>query len=217
MISRYNESKTIKGEATSTILIGTQKVVILNTFQIERPRKLYLRQDVVGTGLSFVVVSDGKEFSYQVPEGPVSKEQNSRRRLTEDFTPALVLGDVYRVAAQSLAERSSVLDLLISDSRDLVTLRDQWATVQSAGKVELNGENVNKIVGKWRLNRLSEITANYSIFVAPSGDLRKYVIEQAPGIVALGKQDFDGVVTRSCEVKAIVDSELDPKMFIVLK
>jgi len=217
MMAKYHEAKTIKGEATTTVVVGGQQLVIKSTIQLERPTKLYLRQDVLNQGMTFVVTSDGKEFSYQKPINTSSTDRNPKTRLIESVTAGLGLGDLYRAAGQSLAERSAVLDLLISDVRDLNMLRDQWVSLKLTGKEDLNGESVYRIVGKWRLNRASQTTANYGLFITPDGDLRKYVVDQLPGAVKLSKDDYDGPVSRTFVVNATVGADLEPSLFTVLK
>lgn len=211
MISRYHDAQTLKGTTKTTIELGNEKLVVNSVIQIQRPGKMYLRQDVPSQNASFVVTSDGKEFSYQKPIDTASTDRNPKSRLVEDFMPKMGLGDIYRAAAQSLAERSAVLDLLISDIRDLRALRDQWATIELTGKVDLKGTEVYRIVGKWRLNKQSEVSANFGLFVTPEGDLKKYVIDQFP------TADVDGTVTRSFEVDIQLGADLDPKLFAVLK
>ena len=217
MIARYNAAKSIKGEVTSTINVGDQTIVIKSTIQLERPAKLYLRQEVVGQNQQFVVTSDGKEFSYQKPIDTPRTDRYPTTRLVEDVLPTTGLGDIYRAVAQSLAERSAGLDFLISDVRDLRSLRDQWSTMTLTGLEQLNGEDVYRIVGKWRLNKADVVTANYGMFVTPAGDLRKYVIDQIPGSVKIEEGDMDVRITRTIEMKADLDATLDVNLFKVLR
>lgn len=214
MIARYNAAKAIKGDMTTTVKIGTQEIVISTIVQLERPGKLYLNQSVPQLPAR-VVTSDGKQFSYQMdtPAG----DRNSTVRLVEDFVPGMGLGDIYRAAAQSLAERSTPLDLIISDKRDLVALRDQWATMKLTGEVDVNGEKAYRIVGTWRINKVSEVTANFGIFVTPEGDLKKFVIDQIPGAVKLTQNEDDVAISRTTTVNVKVDPDLDQKLFTLLK
>lgn len=213
MIAKYHDAKTVKGNLTTTVELGNQKLVVNSVIQIERPGKMYLRQDVPSQNMSFVVTSDGKEFSYQKPADTPSSDRNPLARLTEDFRSGMGLGDVYRAAGHSLAERSAVLDLLISDMRDLSALRDQWATIDLTGKIEHKGAEVYRIVGTWRLNKQSAVTANFGLYVSPEGDLRKYVIDQLPGV----DDKIDGTVTRTIDVDVKVGSDVDPRLFAVIK
>src|SRR5689334_12216528 len=101
MLARYHDAKTIKGECTTTATIGKLNIVVRSTLQLERPGKLYLRQDVDGKNLSYFLTSDGAHFSYQKPR-VVDAYYNPTGRLIEDVTPGTILGDIYRAAAESI-------------------------------------------------------------------------------------------------------------------
>lgn len=219
MIARYHSAKKLNGDFTSNVKVGDKAFSVTTKFQIERPTKLYLQQ-VVSTGnKAYVVTSDGKEFSYMKPIDTPLSDKNRFSRLIEDVGPNTTLGEIVRASAHSMPERSAVLDLLVSDLDDLKFLRSQWKTVDTTGKVDLNGEQVYRVVGKWRLDGRSESTANYGMFITEAGDLRKYVIDgtfqlenSEPGAAPLSVR-----VTREFLVNATIDGEIDSKLFTVLK
>jgi len=212
MIARYHDAKTLKGDIVTTIKVGDQAVQISTSLQAQRPDMLYVRQ-AVGEQ-TYVLTCDGKNFSYNKPVSTLVAKNDLR--LMEPFVKGMTLGDVYRAAAESLAERSAPLDLAIGDMRDLRRLRDQWASLNLTGEVDLNGEKVYRIVGQWRLSASSPVTANFGIFVTKDGDLRRYVLDQLPSVL---QDDKSGTVkvSREYDVHISVDTPVDPKLFTVLK
>ena len=212
MIAKYHDAKTLKGDVMTTIRVGAQNVQISTSLQIQRPDKLYVRQ-AVGEQ-SYVLTCDGKAFSYNKPmSAHVAKGD---LRLMEPFQKGMGLGDVYRAAAESLAERSAVLDLAIADMRDLKRLRDQWASMELTGEVDLNGEKVYRITGQWRLAATSQVSANFGIFVTKDGELRRYVLDQLPNLLQ-DDQKSEVRVSREYDVHISTDTTVDPKLFSVLK
>ena len=216
MIARYHDAKRIKGECDTTVTIGEKVVNIKSTIQIERPTKLYLRQDVPDQG-SYVLTSDGLQFSYQKPLSTPRTDRNPGARLVEDIFKGMRLGEIYHAASESLAERSTPLDLLVSDLPDLQMMRDQWQSMNLTGQVDMNGEQVYRIVGKWRLNKVSPPSANFGIFITADGDLRKYVIDQLPGLVPLARGETEVRITRETTINVSIDAEIEPKLFTVLR
>ena len=219
MIARYHAAKIISGDFTSSITIGEDKATITTKLQLERPNKLFLRQAVNPGNRTFIVTSDGKEFSYSKPFDAPNTDEHHSARLLEDVRPDTGLGDIVRAAAQSIAERSAVLDLLVSDIQDLQFLKGQWQSVENTGKVDLNGEQVYRVVGKWRLNNKTESTANYGMFITEDGDLKKYVIDGNFQVDnADPKAPFLTVhVSREFSVNVSIDGDVDSKLFTVVK
>ncbi|MBS1714667.1 MAG: DUF2092 domain-containing protein [Armatimonadetes bacterium] len=212
MIAKYHDAKTLKGDIVTTIRLGDQSVQISTSLQAQRPDKLYIRQSV-GEQV-YVLTCDGKNFSYNKPVSTLVAK--SDLRLMEPFVAGMGLGDVYRAAAESLAERSAPLDLAISDMRDLKRLREQWVGLDLTGEVDWNGEKVYRITGQWRLTTTSPVTANLGLYVTKDGELRRFVLDQLPNVL---QDDKSGTVkvSRDYDVHISVDTTVDPKLFTVLK
>ncbi len=210
LFARYHGAKTVVGTAVSTITVGDTVITIATDLQVERPNKVYIRQTVREDGRVFLLVGDGKTFSYGKPVGTEAIDADRSSRLIETHFPYMTLGDVYRAAARSLAERSIVLDLAVADTRDMALLRDQWATIDLTGTVEQGGETLYRIVGQWRPNAVEPVSANFGLFVTKDGDLRRYVIEQLPGAGALS-------ASRQWSVDLQIDAPVKPELFTVVR
>ncbi len=218
MIQKYHSASKISGSFSSETTIPGSKIVIQNKVQIQRPQMLYVSQSVQNNKQNFTVTSDGKVFSYEKPfDGPNTDRINGAR-LIENLDASTTLADIIRASAHSLAERSAILDLLISDISDLKFLREQWASVESCKLIDLNGEQVYRIVGRWRLDAKSPVSANYGMFITSSGDLRKYVIDgEFVMDEAFGEKSDKVRITREFQVKVDVDGEINTALFAVPK
>lgn len=217
MIKRYSDAQTLSGNIKTTVTIGNQRIIVTSNVQIERPLKMHLFQKVEGQTDSFLVVSDGKKFSYPKPMGGPSSDRDPNGRLVEPIFEGTKLGDVYRAIAGSVAERSAILDLLVSDTRDLMLLRDQWSTLSDGGKVDLSGTPCRIVKGDWRLNKISETSGEYSMWITEQGELKKYSVVQAQGAALLGKGDYDGDVKREHAVDIEIGKTIDQNLFSKVK
>ncbi|MBS1721651.1 MAG: hypothetical protein JSS66_01455 [Armatimonadetes bacterium] len=214
MIARYHDAKTLSGDCNTTLKVGARQINIAAKFQVERPKKIYLRQIVDGVAMPYIVTSDGKEFSYNKPIG-LEDHRGDKLRLTEPVGDKS-LGDIYRDVSESVVERSPILDLVVSDMRDLQLFRDQLTSMKLMGEIDLNGQKVYKIVGRWRLNSKSETNADFGIYITADGDLKRYALSQEAEL-GDGPVKEKVTVSRLYDVDIKVNSDLDQKLFAVLK
>lgn len=213
MLAKYHDAKTVSGDLTTNITLGNIKLKILTSLQIERPCKLFLKQVVSGQDRTYTVISDGKKFTYDKPYSVSDFNPEKNARLSEEITPQVKLGDIYRIVGQSIAERSVALDMIISDVRDLATLRDQWASLDSAGTKTWNGETVTEVYGDWRLNKASPVSGKFNMYITSGGELRRFEVTQNDDAVSLSKNEVGGTITRTLDVKVSLDEKVDQALF----
>jgi hypothetical protein len=207
MFAKYHAADRIRGRAEATVEVGDEKFKITTEVEIQRPLRLRILQSVeAAKRRRFLVVSDGSRFSYDKPlERPAL---DSEGRLFETVAEGMTLGDIYRIASGSLAERNVLLDVVIADVRDLSLLRDQWVGLEAAGEVEVGGRRAVKVIGQWRKFAGEEVSAALELWVTPEGDLKRMAIKQLPGAGAVSAQ-------RVWEIEIHTGVALDDKVFEV--
>lgn len=209
MILRFHDAVTVTGTIDNVIRLGTQVYTVKTDLAIERPLRLRVNQVFSGAPLPYLLVSDGNEFSYNPPSNSSATEQVTGDRLIERVLPGMGLGDIYRAAWLSLADRSPVLDLAIGDKRDLANLRDQWATLEFEGEAPDDGEKA-VLVGDWRLRATEDVSARFRLEIDGDGNLLSYSVKQPESLAGVA-------VERSWKVDLKVGERIDAKLFTVVK
>ncbi|MCW5935870.1 MAG: hypothetical protein KIT11_01000 [Fimbriimonadaceae bacterium] len=211
MIAHYYEAKTISGTIDTTIQIGVEKATITSVLVLERPTRLFIGQTTsVAPKARFLLTSDGKEFSYNRPVQTSQDVVGSGARLIEPVTEETTLGDIYRAAGLSLAERSVPIDLAIADVRDLRLFKEQLVTLGEPVEVPGTEPKQYRIEGDWRLTALEPVTAQYRITCNEKGDLLEYELAQ-------GAEQAGAVVRRIWKVDFKVDEPVEKKAFTVVR
>jgi hypothetical protein len=197
MLAYYTDAQSLTGTILYTATDGQGKVQLQTTLQFERPSKLYIRQSKPGGGQQWLVTSDGKYFSYDAPghllgvrqgSGLVTGVEGSRTtRLVEkvqQIDGVLDVGRIYAVAAYaSLGDRSVPLDVAIGRKEDLKHDVLMWMTVESGGKVQVNGVDANLVKGGWRpygdmKAANGQPPGLYEMIITDDGKLLRYQVEQ---------------------------------------
>jgi hypothetical protein len=233
MLAYYSSSQTLTGTILYTATDGQGKAQLQTTIQYEKPSKLYIRQVKGGNNpQQWLVTSDGKFFSYDAPghllgvkqgSGLVTGQEGSRTtRLVErvnQIDGVLDVGRIYAVAAYgSLGDRSMPLDVAIGRKEDLSHDVLMWMTVESGGKVELNGVQANLIKGKWR--PYGDMKANegfppglYEMLITDEGKLLRYQVDQWVG----SKNGSEVKLRETWDVDLTVNGTTDSKLFRLVK
>ena len=153
MLMSYRKVQSLTGTIALKVSDGKGQIAITTALQYEKPSKLYIKQDKAGS-TSKIVTSDGKHFTYDMPEergllfvgqGRLAESVVNGRGETQEVT------HIYAAASASLFDRSTPLDIVISRKEDLEYINQQWATVVYRGQTEINGVKAHVVGGDWRL------------------------------------------------------------------
>ncbi len=217
MFAYYNDAKTFAGTIQMTQAMMGQTTAYDTIVQFELPSKLFIKQVQKVTGRVYLVTSDGKQFSYDVPraleESGISKP---RERLLENVVQGSLthqVRDIYRVAVAGLPDRSMPLDVAIGQLGDLKFIRDQWATVKYDGTVDWNGEKAHSISGAWREYGEADVSSTYNLLLTSEGELLRYSIKDRLSAPGQGPQD----VVTTWLVRFEKNAKVDPTLFKVVR
>lgn len=183
MLQYYSGAKSITGTITYSATDGAGKVQVVTTLQYERPSKLYIRQVKGGQHpLRWLVVSDGKTFSYGHNPDSLDPLQDRLREPVQQGTTTYDVNSIYAISAtEGLGDRSIPLDIAIGRHEDLAHDNLTWMTVQLDGKTTYNGTSANLIKGKWRpygeaATDTNRAPGRYEMVIADDGRLLSYSI-----------------------------------------
>lgn len=224
MMSRYYAAQTLTGKIKLTVSTKAGSASLETEVQYERPSKLYLRQqkNVASPDPSqpskWLVTSDGKTFSYDVPNERY--EASPGLRLVEPVSNVRVktvhtIASIYAAASKSIGDRSMPLDMAISNRDDLVYRRAQWATYQIRGTKEISGRQANLIGGDFRPYAGAEVIGKYQMAITNEGDLLQYV-EETNVAVGEGANSQIVRVTSQWDVDLKVGGAVSPALFKVV-
>jgi hypothetical protein len=206
MLAYYANAQTMTGTIMLTVSDGAGQAQVSTDLAYERASKLYIKQAKGGSSPRvWYVSSDGKNFSYEAP----GNLPGSNQRLIEPVTqrtddyetdangnfvldakkrpkPKMLtydIGRIYSVAAPNIGDRSVPLDIAIGRHEDLQHDVLTWMTVQSGGKVTVDGVEANSVIGKWRpygeaSNDANNAPGQYELDITDDGKLVRYIILQ---------------------------------------
>ncbi len=214
MLAKYAAARSLTGTITLTQSAMDHAGQLRTTLQFELPSKLYLRQDLAtGQGRTWLVTSDGKYFSYDVPKLPW---QDRGTRLVE---PVVYRGrtqsvrEIYAASALSLGDRSAPLDIAIGRNEDLRYLKNQWASLRYQGRTKLRDEDVHVIMGDWREYGDAPASGQFRMMLSESGDLRQYALSENFALPTVGQKN----VVSIWDVRLEVDAKPDPNLFKLVR
>jgi len=213
VFSRYAAAQSAVGSIKMTQSAQNVSINIETELQFDRPSKLYLHQSRNGSRPGqWLVCSDGKEFSYDRPEGGFGKP-----RYVELVTQGGVeqkIGDFYMAAEKSLGEMNAMLDIAISQPSRLRRLMAQWATLTYQGKVALNGVDVQKITGEYRDDPKLAPSGKFEIYVNDAGDFVRYVVNERFMFPSRSKEPIDITTVWDSNIK--LGAKTEPALYRVI-
>ncbi|MBX3119176.1 MAG: hypothetical protein KF784_08935 [Fimbriimonadaceae bacterium] len=210
MFAHYASAKTLSGRITLTTTAMNQSGKIVTDVQYEYPNKIYIRQQKnVGNARSWLLVSDGKAFSYDAPDLPFVKEDQRLAERTKTLGKDFGVKEIYGIGAVNLGDRSTALDILISRNEDLKIATQQWQTVVYKGMIEYKEEKVHVVTGDWRLNQATPSTGQYRFYLTDQGELKQFAKTEKVGSTT--GQSVD--VLFVWEVEAEVNGKVDQSYF----
>lgn len=212
MLMSYRQAKTLTGTISLRVSDGKGQTGITTTVQYEKPSKLYIKQEKAGATAK-LVTSDGKHFSYDLPEnqglfvkpGRLIESVVNGRGETQEVT------HIYAASSASLFDRSTPLDIIISRKEDLEYINQQWATVVYRSQTEINGVKAHVVGGDWRLYGNSPVIGKYEFTILESGDLVRYVQQET-----YRKDGAPVTATYQYDVKVQRDGKPNQELFNVV-
>lgn len=217
MLGRYADAKSMTGTIRFTQSAQRSSVSIETTLQFEKPSKLFIRQQLRSSEpMTWLVVSDGSQFSYNTPENlPGAANLPRLVEQVEQNGVKLDTKGIYKAAASSIGDRSAPLDIVIGHPEDLKGLTYQWATLEYRGRVQLGDETVDLIAGRWRPYGTAPAHGTYEMYLTPSGELRRYVVVET---VSAGPENPQMLEVRSVwDVRVAINGKPDPALFKVVR
>lgn len=209
MFARYAGAKTLRGRITLTTTAMNQSGQLVTDIQYEYPAKIYIRQQKnVGNGRSWLLVSNGKAFSYDAPELSGVSEGERLAERTKALGKEFGVKEIYGVGAPNLGDRSTPLDILIGRNEDLKLASSQWVTLKYQGTTEYGGGNVHVIIGDWRFKPSEPASGQFRIYVTDEGDLKQFARAEKVGSATGVKADVLFVWDVQAEVNAKVDQSV---------
>lgn len=211
MLAGYANAKTISGNIKMTQSLGSVSVQIDTYLQLERPGKLYLRQErkSLNDPRTWIVSADGTYFSYAVP----AERADTAQRLIEAYGPGQDLKDAYNASARSMGDRDAPLAIAISRQKDLEFVRNQWVTVGTIDPKPEGSDGLLVVGGKWREYKSMPSSGTFEMWLTPDGELKKYIRRETIAAEGLAPQS---VITR-WDVDLAINGKVDPNLFQLVR
>lgn len=214
MFARYHSAQTLTATIVTTVEYGGQSVTSETALQYERPSKFFLHQRVLSaSGKEYLVVSDGKTFSYQAPEG--RGVLNQGERLYEPVTAngaSQGVPEIYAIGALAIADRSVALDALVAADKHLAAIRDNLVDLKLRGSSSQEGPQAYVIAAQWRDAPKMPVSASVELFITGDGDLLRFARSEMftpdPAVPA------QRLITVN-QIRAVVNGPIDPAKFQV--
>ena len=222
MFAYYNGTTSLSGTIHMTQSAAGHSVTLDTEIAFVAPSKLYIKQYLNGAEpKTWLVTSDGKVFSYDVPNTTRFAKSRPTARLMETVQPgpvALTYRDIYHATALSLGDRSVPLDLAIGSVEEMRAIRDQSATVVYGGHEDLNGVSVNVINGQWREYGRAPVSGTYQMMITDDGQLKRYSRKETLAIDEGNGARLDPQqVTTVWDVNLQVNAKPDESVFAVVR
>jgi hypothetical protein len=216
MLARYDAAQSLTGSIRLTQGAGKEAGTLDTFIQYEKPSKLYIKQVLNSSGRTWLITSDGVNFSYNRPENlPTGKTQIERLR--EPVQPRgsepLDLKSIYAVAGQCLPDRSAPLDIAIGWKDYLRLFVGQLATAEYAGRTKIGDTEVQVVRGGWREDSTRPVMGRYEIYITDEGDLKRYVVAMP---MKLDPRTDAIEVVSHWEVKLSVNGKPEAALFKVI-
>lgn len=232
MLAYYHDAKTIAGTITMSQHSGSREASVLTELQFQGPASLYIRQSLrasYGTD-QYLVTSDGKTFSYDLPDGVPYKDRGIQGglRVVETCNPGRPLGvrDIFTATSSWLIDRSTPLDLIIGAADDLRFRNAQWVTADIVGRTNLGSTAVTVVGGQWRdypqyttkQGRKIPVppSATYQMFIDDEHRLLRYTEKTNVGATINNQQVVQSVET-IWDVNVVKDGPVKPELFKVVR
>ncbi|HSI73199.1 MAG TPA: hypothetical protein VK934_08470 [Fimbriimonas sp.] len=187
-LAHYAEARTIAG--TVALKQQARGVIVKSEtlLQFDKPSKIVLRQvyngfepipdtnNVRPSVIRRALISDGKTFSFDLPDGVRGKGRSIERVSQNGHSQTIQ--DLYETERLSLVDKNPMLDMAIGRSQDLRRLLDQWASMKLHGKVKVGEQDVTAVTGSFREDVGAAVSGTFEAYFSKDYDLVRYVLKQ---------------------------------------
>jgi hypothetical protein len=223
MFAKYASADTLLGQIRLTQSVGQVSVVVTTDFQMEKPAKLYIRQQRGGSDPKmWLVTSNGVLFSYNRPEGIGGPDRFVENVHVQDKVPGLDVQrdirltnqDIYVAARKSLGDRNAAMDIAIGRTDDLRALASQWVKFANYGKFKVNDVETNKIMGGFAGFIGQPPSGTFELYITDDGELIRYVVREKQTFPDLSKETYE--VVSIWDSKLLINAKVNPAFFEVV-
>ncbi len=182
MLAKYAGARTIAGVVSFVQSAEGRTVKSRTRLQYEKPSKIFLQQVYEGAQrqdgqdrFEFLLVSDGKTFTYDKPAGTHGRPRFVE--LVKQHDVEQTIQDMYTAERMTLVDRSPLLDVAIGRNQDLRELMGQWANmkVHSIAKLKDRDIEATAIIGSYREDSDSPVSGTFEAYITKDYELVRYV------------------------------------------
>lgn len=210
VFDHYARATSLSGHIHLTQAAKGVTLPIDTDIAFDMPSMLLVRQSKGGQNpRRTTILSDGKKFYYDRPEGIYGRdrfEENVLQRAGQQDVRSM-----YGTAAQTLVDRSEVIDIAFGRNVDLNEVRAHWLTVKFGAKATVRGIEGNTIEGDYTDEPGQSATGTYSMVVTDAGDILRYTTKCRYSLPTTPPESVE--VTSVWDVDLKVNAKNDPKIY----
>lgn len=217
-MAHYYDAKSLSGQIRLTQSAKGVTLTIDTFIQYDRPNQFAIEQARTGAVAKRIfMVSDGKKFSYDRPEGTYGQNRFLEDVTQKDFVSkrdyTQSVKDMYSAASRTLLDRSPILDIAIGRREDLTVVRDKWGAKKVTGRTTLRGTEVVVIEGAYHDRPGAAPTGTFQMMVTEQGDILRYGHTQRYRVPDQTNETIEIVSIWDADLK--VDAKTDPSRYRV--
>lgn len=173
MVDHYASAKSLSAKIKLTQSARGFSITIDSTVAFDQPDRMLIRQVKTGGNPgSWLVISDGKTFSYPKPENI-----NGPSRFVENVNQLAGHQDVremYGVSGTTIPDRSAVLDVLFGRAEDMEMYYPRWRGFKFGQPIKIRGVECQVVEGDYCDNADNQPTGKFTLAITADGDLLRY-------------------------------------------
>ncbi|MGV3618159.1 MAG: hypothetical protein ACO1SV_22765 [Fimbriimonas sp.] len=209
---RYYDAKSLVGQIRLTQTAKGVSLTIDTTVQYDRPSMLAIQQVKGGSEpRRATVISDGKHFAYDRPEGTYGQSRFVEFVTQNGYTQTIK--DLYGASFRSLVDRSPVLDIAIGRREDLQSLKEHLGAKKITGRTKVRGVDVYVIEGDYHDKLGAAPTGTFLLMISDAGDIVRFSQLQRFRVPDKTNETIEVVSTWDADLK--VDAKTDSRLYNV--
>jgi len=205
----YAEATSLAGHIRLTQSAQNVTVRIDTDVAFDVPNLLLVQQTRGGSDpRRALIVSDGKHFSYDKPQGTFGPP-----RFVENVQQAAGSQDVkemYGTGAITLDDRT-ITDIAFARNVDLKEVSSQWSNLKFGPKTTIRNIEADEIDGEYSETAGKGVTGTFSLMISDAGDVLQYTVRNRYAVPQHPDQSV--VVTSVWDVDLAVNVKNDPKIY----
>lgn len=182
MVDHYASAKSLSARIRLTQSVKDFSITIDSTVAFDQPDRMLIRQVKTGGNAgSWLVVSDGKTFSYPRPQNVVGPARFVEK--VNQLAGHQDVREMYGVSATAIPDRSAVLDALFGRAEDMDMYYPRWRSLKFGKPMKIRGVDCQVVEGDYCDNADDQPTGKFSLAISADGDLLRYTTSnkyQAP-------------------------------------